>query len=47
MTWNSMCMNDSKTHYLPILPKSAAALVDDNVNRVGVSTITTSRRYWY
>ena len=38
-----MCMNDGKTHYLPIAPKSAAALVDGSVVRVGVSTITASR----
>ena len=40
MAWNSMCMNDGNTQYLPIAPKSAAAL---NVIRVGVSTITASR----
>ena len=38
-----MCMNDGKTQYLPIVPKSAAALVDGSVIRVGVSTITASR----
>ena len=38
-----MCMNDGKKQYLPIVPKSAAALVDGNVIRVGVSTITASR----
>ncbi|KAI0238381.1 hypothetical protein LSAT2_010939 [Lamellibrachia satsuma] len=43
MAWNSMCMNDGKTQYLPIAPKSAAALVDGSVIRVGVSTITASR----
>ena len=39
MAWNSMCTNDGKTQYLPIAPKSAAALVDGSVIRVGVSTI--------
>ena len=43
MAWNYMCMNDGKTQYLPIAPKSAAALVYDSVIRVGVSTITASR----
>ena len=38
-----MCMNDGKTQYLPIVPKSAAALVDDGVIRVDVSTTTVSR----
>ena len=32
-----MCMNDGKTQYLSIAPKSAAALVDGNVIRVGVN----------
>ena len=36
-------MNGGKTQYLPIAPKSAAALVDGSVIRVGVSTITASR----
>ena len=43
MAWNSMCKNDGKTQYLPIAPKSAAALVDGSVIRVGVYTITASR----
>ena len=38
-----MCMNDGKTQYLPIAPKSAAALVDGSVIHIGVSTITASR----
>ena len=38
-----MCMNDGKTLYLPIIPQSAAALVDGSVIRVGVSIITASR----
>ena len=38
-----MCMNDGKTQYVPIVPKSTAALVDNSVIRVGVSTITASR----
>ena len=41
MAWNSMCMNDGKTQYLPIAPKSTAAL--GSVIRVGVSTVTASR----
>ena len=40
---NSMCMNDGKTQYLRIAPKSTAALVDGSVIRVGVSTVTASR----
>ena len=43
MAWHSMCMNDGKTQYLPIEPKSSAELVDGSVIRVGVSTITASR----
>ena len=43
MTWNFMCMNDGRTQYLPIVPKSVAALVDGSVICVGVSTITASR----
>ena len=43
MAWNSMCMNGDKTQYLSIVPKSAAALIDGSVIRVGVSTITASR----
>ena len=43
MAWNSKCMNDGKTQNLSIVPKSAAALVDGSVIRVGVSTITASR----
>ena len=43
MEWKSMCMNGGKTQYLPIAPKSAAALIDGSVIRVGVSTITASR----
>ena len=38
-----MCKNDGKTQYLPTASKSAAALVDGSVIRVGVSTITASR----
>ena len=43
MAWNSMFMNDGKTHYIPIVPKSADAIVDKSVIRVGVVTITASR----
>ena len=39
---NSMFMNDGKTQYLPIVPKSADAIVDKSVIRVGVATITAS-----
>ena len=42
MTRNSMFMNDGKTQYLPIMPKSADAIVDKSVIRVGVVTITAS-----
>ena len=38
-----MFMNDGKTHYLPIVPKSADAIVDKSVIRVGEATITASR----
>ena len=37
MERNSMCMNDGKTH-LPIVLKSADAIVDKCVIRVGVVT---------
>ena len=43
MAQNSMSMNDGKTQYLPIVPKSADAIVDKSVIRVGVATITASR----
>ena len=42
MARNSMFMNDGKTQYLPIVPKSADAIVDKSVIRVGVATITAS-----
>ena len=35
-------MNDGKTHYLPIVPKSAGAIMDKSVIRVGMATITAS-----
>ena len=35
-------MNDDKIQYLPIVPKSADALVDKSVIRVGTATITAS-----
>ena len=38
-----MCMNDGKTQYVPIVPKSADAIVDKSVIRVGVVTVTASR----
>ena len=37
-----MFVNDGKTQYLPIVPKSADALVDKSVIRVGTATITAS-----
>ena len=40
MARNAMFMNDGKTQYLPIVPKSADAIVDKSVIRVGVATIT-------
>ena len=43
MAWNCMFMNDGKTQYLPIVSKSADAIVDKSVIRVGVVTITVSR----
>ena len=43
MARNSMFMNDGKTQYLPIVPKSADAIVDKSVIRVGEATITASR----
>ena len=42
MARNSMFMNDGKTQYLPIVPKSADAIVDISVIRVGVAIITAS-----
>ena len=35
MALNSIFMNDGKTQYLPIVPKSADAIVDKSVIRVG------------
>ena len=42
MARNFMFTNDGKTQYLPIVPKSADAIVDKRVIRVGVATITAS-----
>ena len=42
MARNSMFMNDGKTQYLPIVPKSADAIVDKSMIRVGMATITAS-----
>ena len=42
MARNSMFMNDGNTQYLPILLKSADAIVNKSVIRVGVVTITAS-----
>ena len=39
---NSMLMNGGKTQYIPIVPKSADAIVDKSVIRVGAATITAS-----
>ena len=43
MARNSMFMNDGKTQYLQIVPKSADAIVDKSVIRVGEATVTASR----
>ena len=44
MTANMLSMNDSKTQYLPIVPKSAAWLLDEvNVIRIGDDTVTAAR----
>ena len=40
MTSNCLCMNDNKTEYLPVVPKTAAALVIDIEICVGDATIT-------
>ena len=37
-----MFMNDGKTQYLPIVHKSADAIVDKSVIRVGMASITAS-----
>ncbi len=42
MARNSMFMNDGKTQYLPIVPKSTDAIVDKSVIRVGMASITNS-----
>ena len=42
MAPNSMFMNDGKTQYLPIVPKSADAIGDKSVIRIGEATITAS-----
>ena len=38
MKRKSMCVNDGKTQHLPIVPKSADAIVDKSVILVGVVT---------
>ena len=38
-----MCMNHSKTLYLPIMPKSADGIFHEGMIRVGVATTTASR----
>ena len=43
MTANMLSMNDSKTQYLPIVPKSAAWLLDGvNDIRIGDDTVTAA-----
>ena len=43
MTANLLSINDSKTQYLPIVPKSAARLLDGiNVIRIGDNTVTAA-----
>ena len=41
----NICMNNNKTEYLPVIPKTAAAtaLVAGSFIRVGDATITASR----
>ena len=43
MTSNCLCMNDTKTEYLPVVPKTAAAPIVDSVIRVDDATITASQ----
>ena len=43
MTTNLLSVNDSKTQYLPIVPQSAAWLLDEvNVIRIGDDTVTAA-----
>ena len=42
MARNSMFLNDGKTQYLPIVPRSADAIVDKSVISGGMATITAS-----
>ena len=42
MAQNSMFMNDGKTQHLLIVPKSADAIMDKSVIRVGMASITAS-----
>ena len=43
MTANMLSMNDNNTQYLPIVPKSAAWLLDEvNVIRIGDDTVTAA-----
>ena len=43
MTANLLSMNDSKTQYMPIVPKSAAWLLDEvDVTRIGDDTVTAA-----
>ena len=43
MTANLLSMHDSKTQYLPIVPKSVARLLDEvNVIRIGDDTVTVA-----
>ena len=43
MTANLLSLNDSKTQYLPIVPKSATRLLDGiNVIRIGDNTVTAA-----
>jgi len=43
MSHNSICVNDGKAQYLPIVSMYADAIVDERVIRVGMVTITSSR----
>ena len=43
ITLNCLCMNDNKTEYLPVVPRTAAALVDSIIICVRNVTIIASR----
>ena len=43
MSSNHVCMKNNKIEYLPVVPKIAAALVDDSVIGIGDVVITASK----